>query len=520
MITLKMGEDQAARIQTFLHLSQNCLLDIVYWDSIDTLRLILEANSPRIRSIELNVWNEELNILISDINYFFPALHEFSAPIGGIPRSFLLSCLNLRIIHSNFDIMNYDLLNPDIEVVYFTGVEAKDIAPLSQQSKYKTLGINFDMTSHFHNREYLSGFRSWATNLPYLSTHLATCLENLLITISSNIFSALFLQVSLLSRLRSLDLNIILEPQEEPINIVSQEGFNHVRDLRILIMTLENNDSDRNPDIVEGILRALVEDKAVEHLEDLWLSSTYAPRNENLVGACLQSAINAQRIVLYISPRTSPSEESISISTPMAKLEVLSVDSLSYLGYINTTNPIGLELTSMGGATPSLQPRKSQFQFQVAHLDDMIDRLATMDPVTQEELLHHCRTIRFGGNFKPHSVIKFEMLTTVDFSSRSLFGGRQIASRDFLDALLQQPETCPYLSTLGMEGYPFWELLFTVMRRRLMTGITPIKSLILPALPCAYILSHITRYLKGDCSVSTASDVDVVISHRHSRSDL
>lgn len=66
-----------------------------------------------------------------------------------------------------------------------------------------------------------------------------------------------------------------------------------------------------------------------------------------------------------------------------------------------------------------------------------------------------------------------------------------------------------------MEIYPYWELLFAVLRQRLEGSTVPITSLVLPAHPYAYLLSHVTQLLKGH-SVYTARDIDVIISLRHS----
>jgi hypothetical protein len=84
----------------------------------------------------------------------------------------------------------------------------------------------------------------------------------------------------------------------------------------------------------------------------------------------------------------------------------------------------------------------------------------------------------------------------------------------FLLELLRHPLALPDLSTIKSDGYPFWELLFEVLRQRNTAQMHPLQELVLPGFPVFTILSRVIKLLQGHTDVYTNRDIDEVIRQR------
>lgn len=499
-IVIENGADEAARIYTFLHLSRNSFLDVIFRTSINTLLSTLEANASRIRSIRVSELNLESEKAIFDIGYSLPALQIFNAGAQVIPSNFLLRCPNLKtIISALVNIGDWHLLNPATQDVNFSGVTSDNIHEISLHMKYRSLGINFGVNYMSNLVDYID--LRWSGTLEYLAMHLGTCLENLSMTISSTQLSTLILYTQLLYRLHTLNLAVFLSYQEEPDEVIFAEGIQHVRSVMLRIRSI--GDRTHESKALDMILEALHKARFLQNLEEFYIYSD-VECNVNQLGTCLQSAWNVRKITVYTDLHQAIPEKPTFDSSPMIMLESLTVNCLPILHYIDAVNPISLRLVRRNKLYTL---REKKFDFQVARCDDN-NMLKSLDPVNQGELLHGCRTIVFQGSFKLHLTMIFSGLVDVDLS------GDFVEMFEFLSGILQNPDICSCLHTIRMATYPFWEQLFAVMRQRLAGNVTPIKRVVLLGLPCAYLLSHTTRLLKGN-PVFTASDVDVIISKRH-----
>lgn len=513
-IVIYNGEDEAARIHIFLHLSQNYLLDVVNRASGNRLLAILEANAPRIRSIELKMWSwMDEEGAIFDTKYSLPNLQVLDAGDRTIPSGFILRCPKLTTIFAFVDIENHHLLNHATQDVKFTGTKYDKVQEISPNSKYRSLGINSNRGFPIDIADFRPSLSRWSGILECLSTRLSASLESLSISISSKLLPALILHAPLLLRLQTLELGVLLVHNDilEPNQAIFAEGIPQIRSAHIHFITIGLY--AQPSEAFDTILEAFDKVRFFRNLEEIYISSKHAKASNSQLGSCFQSAINARTITIDVNLHHKAPKKPISKSSPMTKLESLTINCLPILDYINASLPISLKL--MPGDKSGTASKK-KFEFQVDRCDDY-NMLEWLDPVNQTELLHDCHTIIFRESFRPHSLMTFSELTDVDLSGNRR--ERQRGTSGFLSAILQNPEIFPRLHTIRMDGYPFWELLFALMRKRLAGNGIPIKRLVLPSLPCAYILSHLIRLLKGD-PVYTARDTDVVIFQRHSNSAL
>lgn len=437
-LVIENGEDEAARLHVFIHLSQNSLLDVVFRASIITSLALIAANASKIRSFRLNESPSELANAIFDIGYALPTLQVLYADYRVIPSNFLRLCPNLTTISGFVNIGDHHSLNPAARDVNFTGVTSNNIDGIAPHMKYRSLGINIDPNFIYNFVDYIDPKR-WPGNLETLSTHLGARLQSLSMTISSRSLIPLILHVPLLHRLHTLSLTIFLSYQEEPDEVIIPEGSQQVRSVHLQFLSTEEAQDSKALDV---ILETFDKARFLQKSEEISISSSVGYSVSQL-GSCLQSAINARIITVNAGWYHEILEQPIPKSSPMTKLEFLTVDCLPLLEYINTAHPISLKLVST-----HRPPRKRKFAFQVARYDDF-GTLDLLDPVDQEELLHNFRTIVFMGHFKLHLTLRFSELADVDLS------GDWIEMGDFLNGISRDPEVCPYLHTIRINTYPF-----------------------------------------------------------------
>lgn len=137
-IVIEDGEDELARIHTFLHFSHNSLLDIVYRKSADLLRATLENNAFRIRSISGNTAKQGFYAVLYNINSVFPFLEIIDNPDEFIPHDFLRYCPILTIIRAKLGTAAIELISPRIQEAHFTRVNAIDIPCITENPKYRS----------------------------------------------------------------------------------------------------------------------------------------------------------------------------------------------------------------------------------------------------------------------------------------------------------------------------------------------------------------------------------------------
>jgi hypothetical protein len=107
-------------------------------------------------------------------------------------------------------------------------------------------------------------------------------------------------------------------------------------------------------------------------------------------------------------------------------------------------------------------------------------------------------------------VFHLSSIHTIDFA----FTDYSRVLNFFLLDLLRHPGALPNLSTIKTGGFPAWELLFEVLRRRNMAQLRPLQELVFPGFPILAILSRLVKLLQGHTDVYTNRDIDEVISKR------
>jgi hypothetical protein len=113
----------------------------------------------------------------------------------------------------------------------------------------------------------------------------------------------------------------------------------------------------------------------------------------------------------------------------------------------------------------------------------------------------------------PGVINRFAFLEEISF--RDALDERK-AGNKFLMEMLRSTGSCPRLHTIKFQGFPLWEPLFEVMRRRMIDNVQRITRLALRALPHIYLLRRLVQLLGGISNVYTTRNVDEIIAKRPS----
>jgi hypothetical protein len=510
------GEDEEARIHMFAHLSQDLPLYVIHLYSRDgkSMERFINNYRLRIQSIEDDLEYEyrggvDLSAILDTITTSLPALRYLESHSDSISEGFLLNCVNLRVLEwPRIMIADEACLGSHVESVRFDDVDPSKITTLTHRTNIRRLELDL------HYKDYLllwdeKPSDAFGTHMANLFTKIGHILSNLGLNISFHSYSTFIPLLSSIPGLHTLSLQLTITESLNDLPQLSPPRIRHsdIQAVRVLYIevseaTLEDSDLELEPQSADALIWSWTAEHPLRELEIFDLLCSVSCHEDHII-PLLQSAVGAHLI------RASSINNMISTSLRierrfMPRLQSLELPSLRLYNCIDAPNLLQLTLTS--DATEDLVPLEMD-----ATMD--LQRLTVPTPVMDYVGIScksswNCKAIKFSSDRCPREITLLSRLERVEFPRG------EMAENHFLLKMLENPEACPRLHTIAIAGYPLWELLFEVLRKRNSSGVQRIARITLPRLPVLQLLWRLVRLLSGEKFVFTNRDVDEVIAKR------
>jgi hypothetical protein len=514
-------EDQEARLHTFSHLSQDLPLYLIYIYSSDgkTIERFINNHRLRIRSIEDEYGaGEMLSTVLGTITTSLPALRYLES-WDDISERFFSNCVNLRVVQSpQVRIVDEACLGPHVESICFNDVEPSSIVNLTHRTNIRTLGLSLWRRGDgpFWDEKTGEPFKAPMANL---FTKISQTLSNLSLWISFDSYSVFIPLVSSIPGLHTLSLylNVTRSLQNGFSQFLTppirHSDVKNLRDLSIILFGashFDEDDEDRgdwagfNPGPADAFIQSLTVGKSFKELKYLSFDCGM-PYHESHLGPLLQSAISAREVHAFGTDGMIPTSLRMERQL-MPRLQSLTLPSLALYSCIDAPNLIKLDLSA--DTIIGEMPVETN---DTTHLQKLTlpARLMNNAGVSMHSLWNS-NSIKFISDICPQDITPLSRLESVEFSHRVTAA----AANEFLFKILESPKACPQLSVIRISGYPLWELLFEVLRKRNSSGLRRITQITLPRLPVLQLLWRLVRLLSGETAVFTNRDVDEVIVKR------
>jgi hypothetical protein len=509
------GEDEEARIHTFSHLSQNLPLYLIYIYSGDgkIMEHFINNHFLRIRSIEDGNEFQEgamLSTVLGKITTSLPALRYLEGSVNDIPGAFFSNCVNLRVVQRpRVRIADEACMGPHVESIGFYDVDPRKIVKLTHRANIRTLVL--DLRRRGNNRfwdEKTGG--TFKAHMANFFTRMGQSLNNLTLRISFRSYSTLIPLLSSIPGLHTLALHLNATwsvRKDPPILSTLEVHHSDIENVRILSIMLLNASHFDEDDPGHGywagfdsrLADVLIQSFTVGHaLKELDVFTFYCdiPHHENYMGSLVQSAVNAQ-VVRAFSICDVIRTALTTGRQLMPRLQLLELPSLGLYSCIDAPNLIELIFTF--NAVTNVIPVEIS---STTHLQKLT-LPASLINYTGTSM----QSLSFTSDICPRDITLLSRLEGVEFSQAT-------AANEFLLKILESPEACPRLHAIAISGYPLWELLFEVLRKRNSSSLRHITRICLPHLPVLQLLWRLVRLLGGETTVFTNRDVDEVIEKR------
>jgi hypothetical protein len=515
-IIIDDGEDQDARIYTFLCLSKTLLLDVETW-GFDGFPGIIEGCSSRIRSITQCTSRSDrpLSQFLAEWpkSGHTPSFPELKTLIGldrsTLSRDFLLACPKLSIVRwVEVEIADEPYLPSTMKEVSFTRVDPCRLSKIIHRTNIQSLGLTYPPWPPLDEAE----IAGWRTALRSVAISLSPQLQSLHMVLSLEFFWEFISILPEFSQLSSLELWFRSTP------MATRDAYIpplHVQHLKALTLHFNFDDTDITEsgklalNATNAVLHSFVKECPLKNLEDLQIISRTS-FNGSLLGSLFQSTVNVKSISLWIQDHHNPD---IPSTNHMPTLETLTLYTPDLLPYFNPPNLMELRIVERSGA---LTPRPSPINLgpEIIKLDVpgwIFD--VNNAPSSPETFTLKHRYITLTSSISPGVINRLAFLEEISFNTDS--DEREVGN-GFLMEILRNKGSCPRLHTILFQEFPLWEPLFEVMRRRMNDNIQRITRLKFPGPPHIYILRRLVQLLDGASNVYTTRNVDEIISRRRS----
>jgi hypothetical protein len=347
-----------------------------------------------------------------------------------------------------------------------------------------------------------------------LSSHLGPHLVDLEITLSLQELMVLMPYIPSFVSLYSATLTVDMPEEELPSRIATPIPKQGTLKLRMLSLQLQGSrrmyELPTHRDTVGHILDYLGQHQILQDLHAFDYSSRTIHVEAVRIASLLRCLSKARVLRLILGE----SETDIASTYPpihMPNLLELSLMPIAWLARIEATS-----LRFFESCYPRIEDNSTilhlseHFGGKISHLivestmSGAIDKAYSSGMGPKFESL---RTLQVHDSSAVKWAVHLSSIRVIEFTSR--FDSWSLNS--FLLDLLRHPMALPNLSTIKIYGFPCWELLFEVLRRRNTAQMHRIQQLVLPSFPILTILSRLVKLLQGHTDVYTNRDIDEMI---------
>lgn len=536
-IVIEDGEDEVARVHTFLHLSANHLIDV---------RLHIENDHPyqsellgavflqcreRIRSfINLTANSDRRPEVMSSVLAAcpYPAMEILQCSwvtVSELRRMFN-SCSNLRQYIPAIPLMLERFLSQEVEVLHVIGAQPTPTSSLQQRNKLRQLTIEYQTTeSHVnwtgkeHTERCVNHFRTIIAGLGATLTHLRLRLP----LIDLFIFAPLLGSFPRLQVMHFMaDVGLKLD------SIPLLDNFSRIADLPPLIhvtLAIEGYPGvswDRKHAFPSQPIMLLHVLGILQSLPSFELSASgrvsFLPKP---LAQLLHFLENVRTLkIVGVNIHWSPEDDTeirmaSMVPVEMKHLRYLSLGFLSILEFIKANQLISLDLADSYYIPPHVLPgplllpaESRQHMLYLRAHDTVFELLNQGEPLDDSPKWPQLRRIVFTSG-RPTSISLLNSIQIAEFQGQDRYSVTGLLSK-----LLFEPRACPHLHTIILGFIPLWDPLFEVLRRRNINSVPCLQVLSLPVLPVYSLLSILVRLLQGQACVYTSQSIDEMIDQR------
>jgi hypothetical protein len=272
-------------------------------------------------------------------------------------------------------------------------------------------------------------------------------------------------------------------------------------------------------DIMGHILDHFSGNQILQHLHTFHWNTGEIPVDSTRIALLLRCLSNARVLDLQFE-QYELDIDSNHLPIHMPKLVELTMKPITWLARVEAPNLIHLNRPLFAFDDDSATLHLSEhFGGKISHLVVDAGMASAFSKAYSEGVgpkFESLRTLRFPGYSTLEWVAHLSSIRTIDFFYLSI--GSMLDS--LLLVLLRHPGALPNLSIIKCNGFPSWELLFEVLRRRNAAQMHRLQELVLPSFPIFAILSRVIKLLQGHTNVYTNRDIDEVIYQRRLHQSL
>jgi len=512
-IVINNGEDEEARLHTFLHLSASQLLDVVCAEDIPVQSLQLLAQiRMRLRSLVVNRPIDEYGSMTIPILLWGssgnPNMRRLAVrpwrSIDSIAHALIPACPNLRSLESS-DFIEESMIASTLEEVSVWIRTLADLGPLYKCTHLRSLTLMRAIPKSKPEPEVRHHFLQ-------LSSHLGLHLANLEMRFSLEEFIVFVPYIPSFVTLYSAAFNVFMPAKELTSRITTPFPIQGTSNLRVFSLTLHSlqllEELPAHRDMLGHILDYFSQNQLLQDLHTFRCNIYIIPVEAVRIASLLCAFPNARILDLIFEPY----ETDMGFNHPpiyMPNLLELYLSPIAWLAYIEAPNLLHLRRPAFPPedryATPHLL---EHFGTNISHLvvDGTISK--AISKAYSESVgpkFESLRTIHITDSSNTEWVCHLSSIRIIDFTKSPNFF--------FLD-LLRFPGALPNLSVIKTCSFPSWELLFEVLRRRNVAQMHRLQEFVFPNFPVLTILSRLVKLLQGHTDVYTNRDIDEVIYKR------
>jgi len=547
-IVIDGGEDERARVETFLLLSRDHPLDVDVVVSEECSKSLesLFDHKWRIRSLTISRFNTDdaspsvmadryggaIRRLVG--NGVYPALKRLRynnllllGPGDKTDTALMSACPQLRILQGpTVSIELAASLPPGMREISLKIRDHDNLSEFLAKSSLQELYLYVeDDRSKKPEQSENTVLKRWATSVRDITKHTSMHLQRLTVGCSLRRILVLLSHLPSLPELDALQISMRVESTLEqstqflspPVDIAMRPK------IRSLGITWNVRYATKRPDKeLQNFIQLLCNNLAPEYLLDLGFWTGAKGGITAGLRILLRSACNLNTLKLYGLHKLQREGEGAGLGPlVMDKLMTLSVSSPAIMPFIYAPNVRDIEVLSHAEKALTSPALAKNFGRTLARLTVPSHLLDITWPGLSSEafmtVLPKLESLTLRGQVPCQTVMHLTSVHLVSFKDSATQAARGPFNA-FLVSLLRNPQALPWLKTLESNAFPLWDPLFEVVHSRFRTArVRAIARVLLPSYPALPILSTLVRYLRGTAHLRYSRYFDDIIRESASK---